>query len=127
MCLLHQQSNHSWKPCIFCHNCIWQYPTVITTKCVSPALELCLFQCAATGPTNLPNVLLLLSLLCSFLSLNFLLTPTGQGRWPPTLSLVLLDVSSVKGSFSSPLLPMGCSRGICWVFSKCLYSLGFIM
>ncbi|KAK2856687.1 hypothetical protein Q5P01_005422 [Channa striata] len=52
---------------------------------------------------------------CSvFLSLHFPLSPTGQGRWPPTLSLVLLEVSSVKGSFSSPLLPMACSRGICW-------------
>lgn len=28
-------------------------------------------------------------------------TPTGQGRWPPTLSLVLLDVSSIKMTFSS--------------------------
>lgn len=33
----------------------------------------------------------------------FPLTPTKQGRWPPTPSQVLLEVSYVKGSFSSPV------------------------
>uniref|UniRef100_A0A3Q1JNA3 C-type lectin domain-containing protein n=1 Tax=Anabas testudineus TaxID=64144 RepID=A0A3Q1JNA3_ANATE len=33
-----------------------------------------------------------------------------QGRWPPTLSLVLLELSSVKGSFSSPLSPRSALR-----------------
>ncbi|KAF3690242.1 hypothetical protein EXN66_Car005914 [Channa argus] len=32
-------------------------------------------------------------------SLHFPLILTGQGRWLPTLSLVLLEVSSVKLSF----------------------------
>lgn len=45
------------------------------------------------------------SLLLLFLLSNFPLIPTCQCRWPPTLSLVQLKVSSIKGSFSSPILP----------------------
>ncbi|KAF3705990.1 hypothetical protein EXN66_Car021681 [Channa argus] len=30
---------------------------------------------------------------------HFPVTPIGQGSWPSTLSLVLLEVSSVKGVF----------------------------
>ncbi|KAF3689300.1 hypothetical protein EXN66_Car004972 [Channa argus] len=48
---------------------------------------------------------------CSFLfSLHFPLTPASQDRWLPTLSLVLLEVSSIKGNFSSSLLPRAFSR-----------------
>ncbi|KAK2862869.1 hypothetical protein Q5P01_002402 [Channa striata] len=101
-------------------------PSLSPCPQVSPDLALCVLQCAATGPINLLNVCCCFC--CSVLfSLHFPLCPTGQGRWPSSLSLVLLEVSSVKGSFSSPLLPMACSRGICWVFSTCLYSLDFIM
>ncbi|KAK2844077.1 hypothetical protein Q5P01_010736 [Channa striata] len=93
---------------------------------VSPALELCVSRLQLLVLLTCP--MFFCCFRCSVLfPLRFPLTPTGQGRWPPTLSLVLLEVSSVKGSFSSPLLPMACSRGICWVFFKCLYSLDFIM
>ena len=46
-----------------------------------------------------------------------LLTQTGRGRWPPTLSLFLPEVSSSKwGSFFSPQSPEFCSLWKhCWV------------
>lgn len=42
------------------------------------------------------------------------LTLTGWGRWPPTLSVVLLKISSIKGRFFSPLPPRACLRSGSW-------------
>ncbi|XP_067342794.1 phospholipid phosphatase-related protein type 5-like isoform X3 [Channa argus] len=95
---------------------------------VSFALELCV------SSVQLPILPTCIMFCCCFLllfsflfSLHFPLTPTGQGRWSSTLSLVLLEISSVKGSFSSPLLPRSYSRRICWVASTYLCSLDFIL
>ncbi|KAK2844078.1 hypothetical protein Q5P01_010737 [Channa striata] len=101
-------------------------PSLCPCLQVSPDLALCVLQSQLLALLTCPKFSCCFC--CSVLfSLHFPFSPTGQGRWLPTLSLVLLEVSSVKGSFSSPLLPMACSRGICWVFFKCLYSLDFIM
>ncbi|MED6245943.1 hypothetical protein ATANTOWER_010638 [Ataeniobius toweri] len=35
----------------------------------------------------------------------------GRGRWPPTLSLVLLKVFPIKGEFSFPFFLHACSGG----------------
>ncbi|KAF3696869.1 hypothetical protein EXN66_Car012548 [Channa argus] len=67
--------------------------------------RLCVFQGTATDPTNLPNASFVAFVALLFSLSTFQITP-GRGRLPPTLSLVLLEISSVKGSFSSPLLPM---------------------
>ncbi|MEQ2305627.1 hypothetical protein AMECASPLE_039680 [Ameca splendens] len=66
-------------------------------------------------------------LLCSFLSLlSSLRPPVGRGRWPLTLSLVLLEVSScLKGVFLSTVPTcMFSMRDCCKVnASNCLLSL----
>lgn len=72
-------------------------------------------RCTIADPTDLPNVCLLLSVTLLF-SILFPLTPTSRGLWPPTLSPVLLEVSSIKESFSSPL-PSSAASAWCW---KCL-------
>ncbi|KAK2849196.1 hypothetical protein Q5P01_009030 [Channa striata] len=110
---------------------------VVVSLPLFPPLSLPVHRCPRIWCCVSSSVQLLVLLTCSMFcccfccsvlfSLHFPLCPTGQGRWPSSLSLVLLEVSSVKGSFSSPLLPMACSRGNCWVFSTCLYSLDFIM
>ena len=124
-----------------CHHCMSLTLCVLSRSCLCPPLSpsLCPFLQVSPGfeAVCLPACsywsyqsawCFVVAFCCSVLfSLPFPLTPTGRGRWPSTLSLVLLEVSSVKGSFSSPLLPMACSRGNCWVLFIYLYNLDFIL
>ncbi|KAK2902628.1 hypothetical protein Q8A73_012374, partial [Channa argus] len=73
-----------------CHHCR-RLTLCILSLIVSPILELCVFQCAATGHTNLPDVLLLVFSVLLFSLSPFLLTQTGRCRWLPTQSLVLVE------------------------------------
>lgn len=99
------------------------------TSCLLPPIAVLLPLCTflQVSPTELyvssvhllalptcPMFCLLIVVSLCF-SLHFLLTLTSQSTWPPTLSLVRLEDSSIEGSFSSSLSPSAFTEGICWV------------